>query len=164
MSKFTPRFEKFIPFVKQAETVYKRGHYGDDKFVVVERDPNDSGGTTKWGLDAATHGEGVAKLTWPQAEQIYFDWYWLGNADGGHFGSCDLLPDKYGEVVFDTRINCGFGAARRLDAAAKGDPAKFLDLRDERYRDIVEEHPKNRRFLQGWLNRSQDLRTRLNIR
>jgi len=163
MSNFSPRFEAFIGFVKNAETVWQKGHYGDDKFVVVERDPNDSGGTTKWGLDARTHGEGVAKLSWPQAEQIYFDFYWCGNAPGGPWGSCDLLPDKVGEVVFDTRINCGMGAARGILAHGGSDPKEMLNLRDDRYRAIVEEHPKNQRYLQGWINRDQDLRSKLRL-
>jgi hypothetical protein len=160
MSDYTPRFLAFIPFVKAAETVYKRGHYGDDKFVVVERDTNDSGGTTKWGLDAATHGPGVAKLSWPEAEQIYYDFYWISNISGG---SCDLLPDKVGEIIFDTRINCGMGAAKSILAKGGNDPAKLIGLRDDRYRDIAERYPKNKRYLQGWLNRDQDLRARLRL-
>ena len=163
MSNYTPRFEGFIGFVKAAETVYKRGHYGDDNFVVVERDPNDGGGPTKWGLDAATHGEIVANLSWPEAQEIYWCWYWLGNAGSGHFGSCDLLPDKVGEIVFDTRINCGMGAAKSILAKGGNDPARLIELRDDRYRDIVERNPRNRRYLQGWLNRDQDLKAKLRV-
>jgi lysozyme family protein len=160
MSNYSPRFENFIPFVKRAETVYQKGHYGDDKFVVVERDKNDPGGTTKWGLDARTHGPGVAKLSWAEAEQTYYDFYWMSNISGG---SCDLLPDKVGEIVFDTRINCGMGAAKSILAKGGNDPARLIELRDDRYHAIVEHNPKMQEYLQGWLNRDQDLRTRLRV-
>jgi len=162
-SNYSPRFLAFIPFVKRAETVYKRGHQGDDKFVVVERDPNDAGGTTKWGLDAATHGQGVANLSWLEAQEIYWNWYWLGNAGKSQYGSCDLLPDKVGEIIFDTRINCGMGAAKSILAKGGNDPAKLIDLRDDRYHAIVDRIPRNQRYLQGWLNRDQDLRACLRI-
>ncbi|MEI7532844.1 MAG: glycosyl hydrolase 108 family protein [Verrucomicrobiae bacterium] len=160
MSDFSPRFLAFIGFVKQAETVWKKGHYGDDAFVVVERDPNDSGGTTKWGLDAATHGEGVAKLSWPEAEQIYWDYYWNGN---GQYGSCEILIDKVGEIIFDTRINMGMKPANKILGQGDNDPAKILEARDARYRAIVKANPRKAEYLQGWLNRDQNLRKRLGI-
>jgi len=160
MSKFSPRFLAFIGFVKSAETCYKKGHYGDDSFVVVERDPNDSGGTTKWGLDAATHGEGVAKLSWPEAEQIYWDYYWNGN---GLYGSCDTMIDKVGEIIFDTRINCGMGAAKVILAKGNNDPSKMINARDDRYRAIVNSHPSKSEYLKGWLNRDVELRKRVGL-
>ena len=156
------RFAAFIGFVKRAETAYKKGHYGDDRFVLVERDPSDSGGTTKWGLDAATHGEGVAGMSWDEAMRVYFDWYWNGQTDSGKWISCNTLPYPLGEIVFDTRINSGMGAAKKI-LRQTTDPGEYLNGRDARNRSIAEAHPKDRKYLEGWLNRTGELRKRFKL-
>lgn len=158
------RFEGFIQFVKDAETVYKKGHYGDDNFVVVERDPDDPGGVTKWGLDARTHGPGVEHLTWPEAKQVYLDWYWNGKTKNTKWDSCGAMPPKVGEILFDTRINMGFSPAKRILLAANGDPSLMIKLRDERYRAIVKARPTSLKYLEGWLNRNNNLRRRLVVK
>jgi len=156
------RFLDFIGFVKAAETVYAKGHYGDDKYVLVEKVKGDSGGTTKWGLDAATHGEGVANLTWPEAQQIYLDWYWNGQTAKTKWISVETLSPGLGEVVFDTRINSGMKPAKNLLMETQ-DPRRYLDLRDARNRNIAQAHPEDQKFLQGWLNRTRDLRSYLRL-
>jgi lysozyme family protein len=153
----SPRFNNFIGFVKAHETVYAKGHPGDDAYALVERVKGDSGGTTKWGLDAATHGEGVAKLSWPEAAQIYWDWYWSGKTTSCQWVSVETLPAALGEIVFDTRINSGMGIAKRFLEATQ-DPLAFLNLRDARNRWIADKYPQDRKFLNGWLNRTADLR------
>lgn len=154
----SPNFLKFLPFVKEAETVYKKGHHGDDNFVVVERDSNDPGGITKWGLDARTHGKGVAKLSWQEATQIYWDWYWCGKTDTTQWVSCETIAHPSAEILFDTRINCGFKPAKNILVQSMGDCNRMLDLRDARYRAIVKYNPKMGEYLQGWLNRDANLR------
>ena len=158
----TQRFLSFIGFVKKAETVYAKGHCGDDAFVLVERVKGDSGGTTKWGLDAKTHGEGVANLSWAQAQQIYWDWYWCGKTASDQWINIDTLPEKLGEVAFDTRVNSGMGIVKRF-LLATHEPDQFLDLRDARNRWIAENYPQDRQFLRGWLNRTADLRKYLKL-
>ena len=160
--KPSQRFLDFIPFVKEAETAYKKGHYGDDAYVVTEVVKGDSGGATKWGLDSATHGPGVAKLTWPEAQQIYWDWYWCGITKGTQWVSIETLPAALGEIAFDTRINSGMSVAHRF-LGMTSDPARFLDLRDARNRWIADTYPQDRQFLNGWLNRTADLRKRFSL-
>ena len=153
----TTRFSRIVAFVKKWETEYAKGHCGDDRYALVERNPKDPGGTTKWGLDAQTHGEGVAKLTWGEAKKIYFDWYWCGQTKTCKWNPCEAMPLGLGEVVFDTRINSGFGVARDFLRVTK-DPLVFLDMRDERNRRLARNNADLAGFLQGWLNRTADLR------
>ena len=40
---------------------------------------------------------------------------------------------------------------------------RMIDLREQRYHDLVDSNPKLGRFLKGWLNRSEDLRKFLDI-
>lgn len=157
------RFNDIISFVKEWETEYARGHSGDDRFVLVERNPKDPGGTTKWGLDARSHGSQVAKLSWDEAKQIYLDWYWNGQTKTCKWDACEAFPEKLGEVAFDTRINSGFKIAQRFLRETR-DPLKFLALRDQRNRYLASVNPDLREFLQGWLNRTRDLRRRLGLK
>ena len=156
------RFLDFIGFVKAAETVYAKGHCGDDRYALVECVKGDSGGATKWGLDSATHGEGVAKLTWPEAQQIYWDWYWCGVSQGTQWASIEALAPALGEIAFDTRINSGMSIAHRFLSATQ-DPSQFLGLRDARNRWIADKYPQDRQFLRGWLNRTAALRKRFSL-
>jgi hypothetical protein len=160
---YSKRFERFIGFIKRSETEYKKGHYGDDKYVLVERDPSDPGGTTKWGLDAKTHGEGVAKLEWEEAKEIYWQWYWNGNAES-KWNSCEEQPDLIAELLFDSRINIGFKPAQTILAKSYPNALVFLRLREERYRKIVEARPKSKKYLQGWLNRLTNIKKELGIK
>jgi len=141
-----------MPFIFKWENVYdKAGN------VVVENDPADPGGRTKFGLDARSHPDvDLDTLTQPQAEQIYYDSYWVPN-------HCDSLHPKLGEAHFDSAVNCGAGRSNRFLAASNGDADKYLNERDAFYHRLVAARPRSAKYLKGWLNRTNSLRRFLQI-
>ena len=100
------------------------------------------------------------------------------------------MPLGFGEIVFDMSVLDGTGRAIRVlqkavgvdvdgglgkqtrdgvDAVNSDDTKRrtaldrMIDLREQRYHDLVDSNPKLGRFLKGWLNRSEDLRKFLDI-
>lgn len=67
------------------------------------------------------------------------------------------------QAMYDTSVLHGVGAAKKLYKQAGGDVNKLLQLREQYVRDIVAKDPSQEQFLDGWLNRiddlSEDLRT-----
>lgn len=141
----TDRFLNFIPFVFQHENVYDK--HGN---VIAEHDPSDPGGTTKYGVDKASHPNvDVENLTEAQAEDIYYsEW----KAD-----RCELLAPKLGEVHFDACVNCGAGRANKFLATAKYDPVEYNNQRRAFYRRLVQARPSSQKYLRGWEKRVDDL-------
>lgn len=133
----------------------------------------DSGGETKFGVAQKAHPELVVhNLTLLEAQQVYKKGYW-DPVKG------DYLHPMVAKYVFD--IGCGSGpnkaakvlqqalgvtvdgavGAMTIDAANKCDPkelvAKMRDIRINFYRSIVANNPSQGIFLQGWLNRANDI-------
>jgi len=173
--------ENFIPslgFVLRHECVYAPGHDSDLTFVVCEDVPGDTGGCTKFGIDAASHpGIDIRDLTLDQATALYRDGEWTHCL-------CDDLPKGLDTAIFDCAVNngvmvagillqraivaCGYGVVVdgeigpltvRTATVAYGSDlmARLLQLRRQRYTDIVLHHPGDAKFLRGWLNRVDDL-------
>lgn len=176
--------DNFIPsleFVLRHECAYAPGHNGDLDFVACEDVPGDAGGCTKFGIDAASHpGVDIPGLTLGEATALYRDGEWTGCR-------CDQLPAGIDTAVFDCAVNngvavsgillqravlaCGFGvlvdgeigaltvrAATACCAQRRQDlTGQLLQLRRNRYADIVLHHPGEAKFLKGWLNRVDDL-------
>lgn len=135
------RFDDFIPFILKWET-----EYGKNGQVLTEHDPDDPGGTTKYGIDARAHPKvDIENLTKEQAISIYQDEWNQENVEG--------RPFPLGEVYFNACVNCGQGRADKLMALAQGSASKFLDAQEDFYRRLNK--PK---YIKGWLNRTQDLR------
>lgn len=175
--KSNSRFAAFIGWLLAHETEHNR-----DGSVKVERDPNDAGGTTKYGIDQRSHPRvNIAALTEEGATQIYF-------AEWSH-APCDELPFPLGEWVCDvftnggpaiawvqTAINAtgadkllvdGFCGPKTLAAAelAARDPIRLKNIvaliyqyRQARYETLAANRPSQRRYLGGWLNRNRDLK------
>ncbi|HWB60376.1 MAG TPA: glycosyl hydrolase 108 family protein [Chthoniobacteraceae bacterium] len=132
-----------MPFLFKWENAYDK--HGN---VVAEHDPNDPGGTTKYGIDQHSHpGVDVENLTREQALAIYkSDWdKW----------NIDAMPAGLGEVYFDAMENGGGDALLKQSG---GDINRFLDLRADRFRSVAKSNPKLAGYLGGWLNRVEDLR------
>jgi lysozyme family protein len=174
-------FQSSLGFVLRHECAYAPGHDGDLDYVVCENVPGDSGGCTKYGIDAADHpGLDIPALTLGEATEIYRDDEWTECR-------CDELAAGLDTAAFDCAVNNGVHVAGVLlqraiaacggqlvidgligaetigqanEAWAKG-PAQLLgellDLRRRHYSQIVLLHPGDSRFLQGWLNRVDDL-------
>jgi len=147
----TERFTKFIPFILEWETEYNR-----DGSVRTEHDPDDPGGTTRYGIDQRSHpGVNIEELTKDQAVAIYF-------VEWAHDG-CEDMPPKLGEAYFNVAVNAGLGRAQKCLAVSDGDVCKFIDELERFYRSLAENHPVMRKYLKGWLNRTHALRKFLDV-
>ena len=149
---------------------------------VYENDPDDPGGATKFGIDQRSHPTvNIRALTKGKAKEIYRDEYW--NAVAG-----DKLPPRTAWAVVDCAVNCGRSQATKwlqrcigvtddgrlgpitLKAAVKcvaGIPgadgalaSAILDRREAHYRALAKKGNFGK-FLKGWLNRNNSLRSAL---
>lgn len=134
----------------------------------------DPGGETKFGV-AQNHNPDVKikTLTLEQAKAIYFKKYWLAS-------KCDKLPTPVNACHFDAVTNHGADRAAKLLQKALGvtadgaigpktiaaincaDPdvlcMKMIEERDAFYHRLVAAKPALRKFLKGWLKRTETLR------
>ncbi len=177
-------FQQAIAFVLPHEEEFARGHWGDERYVITENVPGDSGGLTKYGLDEAGNpGIDIASLTRDQAIEIYHHRYWLAH-------DLDALPTKLAICAFDVWVNGGHAIAwlqhayniapshgdrpflaedgllgpTTLAALASADQDDviriFLEQRDARFQALAQ-NPARSKFLSGWLQRDRDLATYL---
>ena len=174
-------FTASLRFVLRHECVFAPGHDSDFAFVICEDVPGDAGGLTKYGIDATDDpGVDIRNLTLDQATAIYRDGEWA-------HCSCDQLPEGIDTAVFDCAVNngvpvagillqrallgCGFplvvdgaigpATVRTVTAACASRRqaliADYLQLRRNRYAEIVLHRPADSKFLKGWLTRVDDL-------
>ena len=140
------RFNEFMPFIFKWECVYNKAGK-----VVSENDPSDPGGLTKYGVDQRSHPKvNIKDLTESQALDIYRLEYWDKN-------KIESMPAKLGEAYFNCCVNCGAGRAKKL-LVGNDTPAKFILAQEGFYHRLAASNPKLKKFLKGWLNRTQDLR------
>jgi lysozyme family protein len=175
-------FQEIMQFTFKWEIVRDRNGR-----VVAEHDPNDPGGVTKYGIDKSAHPNlsvsDIENLTQAQAVAIYRQENWQDT-------HAVQLPKRFAQVVFDMSVLDGTSRAiralqRAVGAGVDGDAGPLtiaaanqaagtaarqnaaldtmLDLREQRYRDLVVARPNLRRYLNGWLNRSHDLRALVGI-
>lgn len=171
-------FEQALDFCLRHETVYAKGHYGDLQFAIPEEEANDPGGFTFYGLDKRSHPQITTSLTLTEATEIYFTEYW----EKAH---CAEMVWPLSQVHFDGCVNVGIGqqtkfiqrAAAVYDDGAWGPNTKralmaavndvgavqvarhVCSQKKSFYRELVARKPVMARFLQGWLNRLNDLRS-----
>lgn len=166
----TLRFENWIPHTLEWET-----EYNENGSVRVENDPDDPGGTTKYGIDQRSHQHvNIQKLTLEEAKQIYFDDEWTTLR-------IEELPLGLGEVVFDVGVNAGKGEGVKVLQEAVGatidgilgpktiaaaqysgesvikDISDTMKVRTNFYRDLAARRGRLRKFLRGWLNRVEGI-------
>jgi len=113
-------------------------------------DRADRGGETKFGISKRAYPNlDIANLTEAEAARIYKRDYWDKI-------KADQLPANIREMAFDAAVNQG--VAWTLDALkqANNDPQRFLELRAQRYQNIVAQDPTQERFMQGWMNRLRE--------
>lgn len=173
-------FEKALRFVLEHECVYKKRHWGkiSDEYVISENEDNDPGGLTKWGIDQRSHPHlDIENLSLQDATDIYKKEYWDKYR-------CGELEWPLNAVYFDGCVNMGAGQITKLlqrvvgaaDDGALGPNTRaavnaackvrstevvamqLIDKKKEFYKDLVKEKPKYAKFLDGWLNRSNDLK------
>lgn len=117
----------------------------------LHTDPNDPGGTTKWGISQRAHpGVDVAGLTRDGAVQLYYTEYWQPS------GAADQ-PMPLAQVMLDAAANQGVAAARQLLHDSGGDVNQYLALRAQRYLHTAQAVPSLAEYLPDWLHRLEDL-------
>jgi lysozyme family protein len=173
-ANYSQKFLRSIDFILPHEEEFARGHWGDENYVIAENVSGDSGGVTKYGIDASSHpGVDIANLTRDDAVAIYW-------AEWGKY-NIEALPEKIAIAQFDVRVNGG-PAAKWLqttlneiegenlvvdgvigpetqDAANRCDQDAFcryfITLRDERFERLAT--GSRAKFLEGWEQRDRDL-------
>ena len=112
----------------------------------------DPGGRTVWGIAEKYHPHEVSLMLQmtPEdarayAKEFYRKDYWdlLG---------CDELPAPLDAVCFDTAVNPGPSAARKILGETR-DWKDFLFKRLSYYSTDVQAHPELEKFFRGWVNR-----------
>lgn len=141
---------------------------------------------TSIGVEALVTKDTVRSLTREQAELIYRREYW----DAVSLGS---FPRRVAAFLFDAHVNHGWKNAVRIaqrgynaiigpygtplstdgvmgikTKVALGNESDKLisaciDARENFYRSIVANNPKQKAFLKGWLNRAEDQRIYLEV-
>ena len=118
----------------------------------LANNPADRGGLTKYGISQRAYPNlDIQNLTAQQAAEIYKRDFWDAI-------KADQLDPVIREMAFDAAVNQGVPWTKTALEQAKGDPAVFLQLREQRYRDIVKNDPTQAQFLTGWLNRLAEFR------
>jgi lysozyme family protein len=144
-------------------------------------DPHDHGGETNLGVTKKAWAEFIGRevhdgemkaLTKATVEPFYKKGYW-------DKCRCDDLPVGLDYAVFDFAVNSGPGRAAKflqqavgvvadgaigpgtLAAVAKCDPKYALDqfsaAKEHFYKGLVEKDPTQKRFINGWLNRVEEV-------
>lgn len=118
---------------------------------------NDAGkGPTNFGINStANPGVDVKNLTKDGAKEIYKSKYW--DAIGG-----DQLNEQnpaLALVALDTAVNMGAPTAKKLLAEAGGDVNKLMQLREQRYAEIIKNDPSKAQYKDVWAKRMSDLRS-----
>lgn len=110
-----------------------------------------NGAPVNFGINQGANPDvNVRGLSQEQAKELLRQRYWEPSG-------ADQLPPALGAIHGDTAINMGLGAAKTLLEQSGGDPQRYLELREQRYRTIAERDPSKARFLNTWLRRNQQL-------
>lgn len=172
----------FIPgFIFPHECAYERGHSGDMNFVVAENVAGDNGGVTKYGIDKESHPNvDVANLTQNDAFSIYLnEFHAVRWSDDPVTPALSCFPGNSAFAFFDAMEVCGLHEAwlfaqRALPVDADGvagpetrshimsAPANLFTLgminqRKAYHQLLAQIHANDKQFLEGWLNRCDDL-------
>jgi lysozyme family protein len=182
---YSQKFLRAIQFIFPHEEEFARGHWGDENFVVAENVSGDSGGVTKYGIDASSHpGIDIRNLTRDGAIAIYArEWQKHG---------LECLPEKIAIACFDVWVNGGhavawlqaalnkvagtklvvdgnMGPATMAAANSLNDQPStlnallryFIQERDARFESIAK--GSRAKFLNGWESRDRDLEKFLGV-
>jgi lysozyme family protein len=172
----TKEFLDVMDFVFARENVVRNGK------VVSERDPDDAGGLTKYGVDSRSHpGVDIEGLDKDKALEIYWR-EWLSTAS-------DKLPWPLSFAYFDACVNMGksqgakllqrvvktkedgiigpatLQAARDatvLPGSAEKLCAQYNQKRRDVYDAICRKNPTQTKFIDGWNNRVSLLDNKIN--
>ena len=152
--------KEFLKYVEK--TIFFEGG------ATIDRDPDDAGGTTKYGIDQLNHPDvDIENLTKQQAIDIYYKEYWMRYRIFN-------VPKHLRFVLFDSCVTPGPGfaikALQRLahvyqdgiigpvtaQAALSVTADQFSAARWDYYLYKIANRPRNIKFKDGWRNRTDD--------
>jgi len=124
--------------------------------------PDDNGGRTMMGITkevADRHGYNVDDITKEIATEIFYTDYWKTVG-------CGEFEYPLAMACLNTAINSGVGKAAEFneligDGDVREEAIPYAQRQEDYYRDIVSRKRDQEVFLQGWLNRSKDLKKRI---
>jgi hypothetical protein len=115
--------------------------------ATITQDPDDPGGTTKWGISGHAHPSlDIRSLTEEEAKEIARREYWEPV-------KCPAVSWPMDLARFDAAFNCGI-------SAAGGFGVHWPDMLLNRvfyYLRLCRKNPVLKKYLFGWLNRCYDL-------
>ncbi len=128
---------------------------------------NDKGGATNLGITQNVYNayrkeshltpQDVNQITMNEAKKIYHDKYWVAS------GANKLSNKKEAIALFDTAVLHGVSGASKLHDKSNGDLNKFLELREQKYSQIVSRDATQGIFFKGWQNRVSNLEDYLGV-
>ena len=138
----------------------------------ITKDPHDPGGTTKFGISQRAYpGEDIENLTRKDAEELYYNDYWVPSKAG-------QVPAQIREIYFDMVVNFGRrGAVKVLQQACNGkntydidvdggigpatlsacknlEPERLRAYRVLKFASIVIKKPSQEKYWFGWFRRA----------
>lgn len=122
---------------------------------------NDRGGATNFGITQSTYNSwckrngqeprDVRNITKEEVKEIYYKDYWVAS------GANKVSDPKMAIALFDSSVLHGVSGAKKIYQKSGGDYRAFLQARRNRYDEIVDANPSQRKFLNGWRNRVDQL-------
>ena len=137
----------------------------------ITRDPDDPGGTTKYGIAHRSHKDvDIECLSYRQAVDIYHKNYWVS-------AKVEKLPATIQEIYFDMVVNVGYSRGVKtlqaaanakgaelvvdgklgpmtLKAAKKVEPNRLRAYRVLYYAQLCTRKPKMEKYWFGWFRRA----------
>lgn len=123
-------------------------------------DPADPGGRTNYGVTQRTYNKycdvkglphkDVFLINKVEALDVYEWGYWSDK--------WDELGFELAVCMLDTSINMGMGKAQSFLRDCEGNYVIYLQLRNARYKELIQKNPSLGKFAKGWANRMTDLR------
>lgn len=121
-------------------------------------DPNDPGGETKYGISKRSYPDiDIKNLTKDRAKILYRQDYWEAL-------NCHKTPWPINIVLFDFGVNLGVSRAKKyykttpIADTVSAFALNLIKVREDYYNRLAERRVKFKKYLKGWLNRTQALR------
>lgn len=122
---------------------------------------NDKGGRTNYGITQSTYSSYLRQLGLPNKDvkdlneedvkDFYYNEFWK------RYGINKIKDPGLAYIVFDTAVNAG-NTVSAIYKKCDNNPEKFLDLRRDFHINVANKEKDQKEFLEGWLNRVNNLR------
>ena len=146
ISQVNNNFDKMLKFVLQSEGGYTSNDCGQAGNKGIQQSTYDEYRSKK-GLTK----QNVKNITDDEVRDIYYTMYYKAS-------EADKIKDpRLALYVFDTAVNMGVSAAKKILKQSENDADKFEELRLKRYESIASTNPSKAKYLNGWKNRVENV-------